>query len=210
MVIPVGERYQQVLYLMKKVDGKMETESLQPTLFVPMTGKAEARRQVLPDPTKPAIENGGFERLEGDPAKPAAWHYQRLLEIDSQIAPEGKNCAHFKNSTPGREATALQGFAVDGRKVAQLQVSCQVKGKDIRRGTYEFQWPSIVINYFDEKRAPVGEVVVSQWRATFDWQAETRPARVPPKAREAILRIGLRGATGELWIDDVVVKAAKK
>ena len=42
MVIPVGERYQQTLYLLKKSDGKLVSEALQPTLFVPMTGKAEA------------------------------------------------------------------------------------------------------------------------------------------------------------------------
>ena len=28
MVIPVGERYQQTLYLLKKTDGKMRSESL--------------------------------------------------------------------------------------------------------------------------------------------------------------------------------------
>jgi hypothetical protein len=33
---------------------------------------------------------------------------------------------------------------------------------------------------------------------------------VPPQAREAILNIGLRGATGELSLDDVQVAAVKK
>ena len=44
MVIPVGERYQQTMYLMKKVGGKLEREALRPTLFVPMTGKAQSER----------------------------------------------------------------------------------------------------------------------------------------------------------------------
>ena len=42
MVIPVGERYQQTLYLMRKVDGELQSEALRPTLFVPMTGEAQA------------------------------------------------------------------------------------------------------------------------------------------------------------------------
>ena len=46
MVIPMGERYQQTLYLLKKINGKLETEALKPTLFVPMTGKAESQRKV--------------------------------------------------------------------------------------------------------------------------------------------------------------------
>ncbi len=69
MVIPVGERYQQTLYLLKKTDGKMVSEALQPTLFVPMTGKAEASREVLPDPANPTITNGGFERRRGRSAR---------------------------------------------------------------------------------------------------------------------------------------------
>ena len=51
IVIPVGERYQQTLYLLKKTDGKMLRESLLPVIFVPMTGKAEdvPRGQARPE-----------------------------------------------------------------------------------------------------------------------------------------------------------------
>jgi protein-L-isoaspartate(D-aspartate) O-methyltransferase len=38
MIIPVGERYQQTLYLLKKTKGQLVPEALRPTLFVPMTG----------------------------------------------------------------------------------------------------------------------------------------------------------------------------
>jgi protein-L-isoaspartate(D-aspartate) O-methyltransferase len=42
MVIPLGNRYDQVVYLYTKKAGKMErVKALRPTLFVPMTGKAQ-------------------------------------------------------------------------------------------------------------------------------------------------------------------------
>jgi len=42
MVIPLGDRYNQVVYLMTKKNGKMErVKALRPTLFVPMTGRAQ-------------------------------------------------------------------------------------------------------------------------------------------------------------------------
>lgn len=42
MVIPLGDRYNQVVYLMTRKNGKMErVKALRPTLFVPMTGKAQ-------------------------------------------------------------------------------------------------------------------------------------------------------------------------
>ena len=41
MVIPLGDRFNQIVYLMIKKDGKLITKELRPTLFVPMTGRAQ-------------------------------------------------------------------------------------------------------------------------------------------------------------------------
>jgi protein-L-isoaspartate(D-aspartate) O-methyltransferase len=42
MVIPLGDRFRQTVYLMEKRDGKLVTvKALRPTLFVPMTGQAQ-------------------------------------------------------------------------------------------------------------------------------------------------------------------------
>jgi protein-L-isoaspartate(D-aspartate) O-methyltransferase len=47
MVIPLGDRFNQTVWLMVKKDGKLQGKPLRPTLFVPMTGKAqqEARQR---------------------------------------------------------------------------------------------------------------------------------------------------------------------
>ncbi len=211
MVIPVGERYQQMLYLLTKTDGKLVSEALQATLFVPMTGKAEAGRKVLPDPANPTIENGGFESLAGEPPVPSGWHYQRQLTVvEAQDAPEGERYVTFSNTLPGRASTALQGFAVDGRKVPALQLSMQVKATDVRAGQTPQQLPTAIISFYDENRAPVGEAGLGPWRGTFAWQLESKRINVPLKAREAILRIGLLGAVGEISFDAVELKAVKK
>src|SRR6185295_17270288 len=44
LVIPLGERYQQTLFVLVKRDGKLTVESREPTFFVPMTGTAESLR----------------------------------------------------------------------------------------------------------------------------------------------------------------------
>jgi protein-L-isoaspartate(D-aspartate) O-methyltransferase len=51
---------------------------------------------------------------------------------------------------------------------------------------------------------------VGPWRGTFDWKLETERVKVPPAAREAIVRIGLDGATGEIAIDDLRIRAVDK
>lgn len=211
MVIPVGERYQQVNYLLKKVNGKMVQEALRPTLFVPMTGEAERNRKVLPDPANPELENGGFEKTIGDPPTPAGWHYQQQLTlISGDDAPEGKNYVTLRNAEPGRGSQALQGFAIDGQKVRQLEISARVRARDIRPGQAARQLPAIMVVFYDENRGTAGQTTMGSWRGTFDWQTEKKRIDVPAKAREAILRIGLLGAVGEISFDDVAIRPVEK
>jgi protein-L-isoaspartate(D-aspartate) O-methyltransferase len=213
MIIPVGERYQQTLYLMRKKGGELEAEALRPTLFVPMTGEAEEKREIRPDPKNPKIVNGSFEQVnrdEGGNQEPAGWHYQRqlTLENDPQIAPDGERFVTFENSEPGRGCQALQGFAIDGREIAKLELSLEMRGDDIKPGQSPDQLPAVVITFYDEKRSAVGEASTDPFSGTFDWRTENKTLRVPLRTREAILRIGLLGATGRLSLDDLTLKAA--
>lgn len=210
MIIPVGERYQQVLYLMTKKNGKMESKSLESTLFVPMTGEAEAKREKKPDPANPSLRNGGFEEIAGTSSTLIGWHALRLAERSHEgEVPEGKNYLSFKNVTPGLSSQALQGMPVDGRKVKALQFSAQVRGKNIRRGQDAHQIAMAAITFYDERRALVSDVVIATWSGTFEWQTDKRAFKVPPAAREAILRIGLLGAVGEISFDDVQISPLK-
>jgi protein-L-isoaspartate(D-aspartate) O-methyltransferase len=220
MIVPVGERYQQNLYLFRKQGEELKSEALRPTLFVPMTGAAEEQRAVLPDPNRPQIVNGGFEEVraiaETNPPsntakEPDGWHYQRQLTLVTGAvdAPQGSAYARFHNDEPGRGCQALQGFAVDGRQVSSLRLALSSKGVNIRPGQATNQWPYAVVSFYDERRAVVGEESVGPFVGTFDWRRDERAIRVPLRAREAIIRIGLLGAIGELSIDDVRIDAAQ-
>lgn len=208
LIVPVGERYQQNLYVFRKEEGKLIRESLRPTLFVPMTGEAERRREVLPDPARPAIRNGDFEELLDGSDKPFGWHYQRQLELVSdEIAPSGQRYVRLTNADPGREAGALQGFGVDGRRVKRLLVTLHVRATDVRRGYGARELPALLITFYDANRAAVGQGVVGPWQGTFGWRPHTARVEVPEAAREAILRIGMLGALGELSVDAIHVEA---
>jgi protein-L-isoaspartate(D-aspartate) O-methyltransferase len=232
MIVPVGERYQQTLYLFEKHDGKLKRVELLPTLFVPMTGQAEASRVVKPDSARPSINNGGFEEMvtvegisndgaspaesgakkesENEPkSKPAGWHYQRQLALEEATdAPEGMHYVTFSNSEPGRGAQALQGMPVDGRKVAKLDVSLWVKADDVRPGANDQQQPVLAITFYDDNRGVAGYAWIGPWRDSFAWQHVHDVLRVPPRAREAVVRIGLSGATGKVSFDGIRIQAA--
>lgn len=211
LVVPLGERYQQTLYLFRKENGKLVSEALRPTLFVPMTGTAEEQRKLKPDPLKPGLINGSFEELSKEDDKtviPRGWYYVRQAEVvKDNLAPDGEHYLRFNNQVPGRGSQALQAFGVDGRKIPALDVSLRVKGDRLAPGQNTQQMPMLVIVFYDEKQNVVGERGLGPWRGTFDWQPERAVLRVPPKAIHAILRIGLLGGIGELSIDDVRVAA---
>jgi len=223
MIIPVGERYQQTLFRMTKKDGKLVKEALRPTLFVPMTGEAEDNREQLPDAANPRVVNGDFERLpQGDDAKISdyvpGWYYGRQVRQERTEAkgnakaagarngPEGKLFARFENETPGLNSHLLQGIAIDGREVSLLRLSGRARTMDVKKGPSPEALPAIAISLYDAQRQDLGTFLLGPYGGTRGWRATSRLIRIPPATREAILRVGLFGATGTADFDSIAIK----
>jgi protein-L-isoaspartate(D-aspartate) O-methyltransferase len=211
MVIPVGERYSQTLYLLRKTEGKLESEALLPTLFVPMTGKAEEGRRIKPDPANPRLVNGSFEEQAFENGAQPGWYYEKQVawETDPR-APDGEHYVTFRNTEPGLSAHLLQGFAIDGRKVKEVEISAMVKCVDSARGANRDEAAGIVVTLFDEQRRELEPLGIGPLLGTSDWRLETRRFKVPPEAREGIFRIGLFGGTGSISFDRVVLKKVER
>ncbi len=217
ILIPVGERFQQTLYLMTKVDGKLVGQPLQPTLFVPMTGKAEAARRVQPDPASPSVINGGFESTQGETGSGAealagtvpGWYYERQVTEVQGGAFEGDRFIRFKNATPDLASHLLQGFPLDGRAVTSLRISGAVRTDAVQGAGQSDALPAIAINLYDEQRRDLGVFVIGPFKGTRDWRHYSRLVRVPPQSREAIIRIGLFGAVGTADFDAIKVEAMR-
>ncbi len=203
MVIPVGERYQQTLYLMRKKEGKLISEALQPTLFVPMTGKAEQGREVKPDPANPRLINGDFEEKPQSADFVPGWYYQRLATLGTEQPPQGQQFAAFSNQDPGRPSHLLQGLAVDGREVRGLKMSAMLKLINVRNVENSADFATIAMTFYDENRRDLGFQHIGPLQGSQDWKRVEYTFRVPPQAREALFRIGLFGATGYAALDDI-------
>lgn len=67
--------------------------------------------------------------------------------------------------------------------------------------------PAVAITFYDETRKTVGQATLGGWLGGFKWHQETAQVAVPSQAREAILRVGLHGAVGEISFDNVEVRA---
>ncbi len=242
MIIPVGQRYQQTLYLMTKQDGKLIEKALQPTLFVPMTGTAEASRKQLPDPTRPEIVNGNFETVvtaqatvepaaanqatvgddaevtsgtsSGTPAAPSSsavpgWYYGKGVSVQTGKAFEGSQFVRFENQVPDLSAHLLQGFPLDGRHVSAIRVSGALRLNSVKAGQGPESSPAIAVSLYDEQRREVGLLLIGPYVGTRAWKSHSRVLAVPPQAREAIVRIGLFGATGSADFDAVKIEPVR-
>jgi len=203
MIVPLGERYQQSFYLLKKKDGRLEQERLVSTLFVPMTGESENLRRVQPNPNNPRIANADFEFDTNEDGRIDGWHYQRKSEHSDEEPMKGAHLIRFSNQEPGELSQALQGLAINGRKIAELQIAVWARPQAVVPGQGPTEKAALVVHFYDAVRREVQTVVVQRWMGTSNWQQYKRRIPVPPAAREMIVRIGLHGATGALDLDDL-------
>ncbi len=211
MVIPVGERYQQTLYLFRKVQGRLEAQPLRPTLFVPMTGQAESGRQVRPDPEHPRILNGSFEKKKEKNGFIPGWYYQRQTQhVRDKRAPDGEYVVRFTNRQPGRAAHLFQGLAIDGRKITRVIFSAYVATKKVRPSQGPRDGAVVGIIFYDADRKEVGRETLKVLVGDNAWQKLTRTLTIPVSVREAIVSVGMFGATGEMRLDDVRLEVAQR
>ncbi|MBC8356039.1 MAG: protein-L-isoaspartate(D-aspartate) O-methyltransferase [Planctomycetes bacterium] len=207
MLIPLGKRYQQSLCLITKREGRLEQQVLEPTFFVPMTGRAETLRNVKQDDGIPVLANGSFELLSEEQT-PANWYYLRQAEIVSES--EGvhpRKYLKLSNATPGRAAQVLQATGLDGRRYRELELSVAVQPIDVAIPEAD-SFSGIYVRFYDQQRREVGSGKFGPWTGSAPWAEYATRFRVPPEARILMISAGLYGATGELGIDDIRIDAS--
>jgi protein-L-isoaspartate(D-aspartate) O-methyltransferase len=208
MIVPLGERYQQVFVLLEKKEGKLERKRLVPTFFVAMTGDAEKARGVKPDGI-PRLLNGGFEKHTN--YLPDNWYCKRQVTISQEGAYEGNSFAQFFNDDPGRGSSLFQGMSADSKKVKSINISARIRGQNIAAGPdRENEQAAISVVFLDSTFNQIGVYHMGPYHGTFKWKLVTGVAPVPESAQVAVMRIGLNGATGIFGVDDLKVSPVLK
>jgi protein-L-isoaspartate(D-aspartate) O-methyltransferase len=203
LVVPLGERFQQILYLFRKVNGELHKERLEPTFFVPMTGAAEELRVAKDDSGIPRPVNASFEDA-GAAADVPAWFYARQAQVVTDgTAPDGRRCLVLSNSVPGQSAHALQAVGLDGRKLKSVAVSVYRRTRGIDDHQNKAWQPRVELTFYDEDRASIRSLTLGPWADDRTWSRESREVPVPGRSRFAVVTIAMFGATGELAVDDL-------
>ena len=210
MIIPVGERYQQVLHLLKKTDGKLVNEALRPTLVRPHDGRG---RKTASGPPRPGQAQAGQRRFRGNHRRPAPAGRLVLYPPASKWLTEGrrplgKELRHvhqYRDETAVLGASGLRLRRAAGQATADIPLGPRQEhrprshhGRGARPSDYLLQ------------REPGG-----RWRGVhrplarvIRLEGPDGPPPRPPETREAIARIGLFGATGEISMDNIRLEAS--
>ena len=68
----------------------------------------------------------------------------------------------------------------------------------------------LAISFYNTERRELSSAWIGPFRGTTDWLRLGKTVRVPLEAREAILRIGLFGSTGQLDVDDIRITPRRR
>jgi len=195
---------------MRKVDGKLEREALQPTLFVPMTGAAEEAREVVPDPKNPKLVNGSFELPLINGSKIPGWYYQfGCVAVQNANAPNGPQVIEFRSTDSKSPSMLLQGLAIDGSVVRRIKLGGWIETENVTIGKSKEESPSIAIQFFDGNRNRIGYNYIGGFHGSRKWKKEDKVLPVPTATREVIVSIGLFGSVGVARFDDIFIEVAK-
>ncbi len=210
MVIPVGKRYQQLLHVFRKQSGKLVSLSTRPTLFVPMTGQAEDLRQGK-EPKGVVLINGDFEDKIVNKGFIPGWYYEfnaKLTKDDK--SPFGANCIEFSSQKGETPSLLIQGLKIDGRETPIITFKGAAIAENVQGGATPQEAPVINLQLLDENREYIGSYWLGPFTGTSKWKVEEQTVRIPPNCREALVQIGLFGATGTVRFDGISIKGKRR
>lgn len=149
--------------------------------------------------------NGDFEAPNWETTGPPNWYYNRLGRIEEDGDSERKQVLTFANHVPGRDAQIQQRIFLAKSETREFSVQGWIKARDIDPGQMSGQLPGIVIMVFDKDQRQISEVLIGTVWGDQDWTLVQEEVLLPRGAKNMIVGIGLMGATGQVWFDDLRV-----
>ncbi len=152
-----------------------------------------------------------FDDLETDQNKddaPDGWYNARGMKYLDKGGASGPHFVRFEADKPGRPARLSRAFGVDGRKFEAVVLRIWIRGSNIGSGDREGADPSLLIDFLGAELHHLSRGVMGPWKKALPdrWLRVAKRIPVPPGAKDAIMTIGLMGATGTLDFDGVSIE----
>ncbi len=168
-------------------------------------------------PVETGLRDGSFEKSVGflyavvrrkwipigSPVLPA-WRIPRQGVITTETARTGRCSAKVVNPT-GDYALFTQ--TVNIPPGSKVRLSAWVKGEGIKRGDAEWRVGMVGISVL--RGGQWQHHSIQHLLGTFDWRKVEGVFEIPKDATAVMIRAGLNGATGTMWIDDIELEVVR-
>jgi hypothetical protein len=150
-----------------------------------------------------------FELDANEDGIPDGWYNLR----DARLVNKGKEgidgptCVRFESDKPGRPARISRAFGIDGRQTEAVLIGLWVRAENVTFGERLGDEPGLLIDFLGSQLRTLGRGSLGPWTKTVgpNWVRVSKRIPVPPGTRDAIMSVGLLGATGVLEIDGLTI-----
>lgn len=156
----------------------------------------------------PALDD--FETDANDDGVPDGWYNLRDARIMTEGGAVGRRFLRFECAKPGRPARLSRAFGVDGSRYEAIVLGLWVRHEYSQLGERLGEEPGLVIDFLGDQLRQITRGSLGPWTARTmsghtGWTRVARRIPVPRGTRDAILSLGLLGATGRLDVDGLTV-----
>lgn len=174
-------------------------------------GRAARAQEPEPEIERPAPPKlDDFESDSNGDGVPDGWYNLRDARIVADGGVVKPKFLRFECVKMGRPARLSRAFGVDGRTHEALLLGLWVRVDQIRSGERQGEDPGLIIDFLGDQLRHQTRGSLGPWTAktlgTAQWVRVVKRISVPPGARDAIMSVGLLGATGVLDIDGLTVE----
>jgi hypothetical protein len=170
---------------------------------VPIRAQEPAPEIVRPAP--PRLED--FETDANKDGTPDGWYNLRDARIVAEGGVVGPHFLRFENKRPGRPARLSRAFGIDGKKTEAVVIGFWLRLENIQMGERLGEDPGLVIDFLGDQIRTLSRGSLGPWPRVSPgtWTRVARRIAVPPGTEDAIISVGLLGATGIMDVDGLTI-----
>ena len=161
-------------------------------------------------PEPPALDD--FETDANGDGVPDGWYNLRDGAIVKEGGAVGPRFLRFNCDRAGRPARLSRAFGINGSQFEAVILGIWVRVEKIQSGERVGEEPGLMFDFLGEKLKQTSRGSLGPWnsrtmaRYGSTWTRVTKRFAIPPSTRDAILSLGLLGATGVLDVDGLTLE----
>lgn len=167
----------------------------------------QAQEELIERPGPPPVDD--LEADENKDGLPDGWYNARDVKwmAEGGAPGAGPHYVRFECSQSGRPARLSRAFGVDGRKTEAVVLGFWIRQNNIQVGERQGDEPGLMIDFLGVELHHLSRGVFGPWTHSVRdrWTRVARRIPVPPGTRDAIMSVGLMGATGTLDFDGLTI-----